>query len=495
MANDHRGRAHAVKPDLVLIRKEDQGSFPNCHRHVKEKTNLRRPTTKDRRQPTPKGPERVDAERLAEGVDIYAAHTGRVQLFIEVNGSPDDDFFTDPVGLEITNPSVFHPNCDSEDEDREESEQGDDEGKDDEEGYWYHDPSGWNRRYQNDWFEDDGEGKEEGGDAPRTHWFTQGPTLGIDDDRVTAFGQNASYAKELLTRQFRTCVFSLSVSGRFVRFLRWDCEGVTVSEAVDYKSNPDPLAAFLQAFTSTSDSERGWDTSAQPSCDPMDEVLFRSKVTEHVMHQLNMKEGHEDLAEKVSEHYQENTITKLFIASAEHEGEDAQILVSRPCFTSSSSTGRSTRGYWGVRVGETPEESEVVFVKDVWRSNVAGVKLEGDILRSLLEKGVRNIPPLVAHGDVKVDGEPRASYSLSLTKSVVGLVQVTDTDQLVRKRWVVGLTGRECRNLGIGSRVHYRLVTRRAGYPLRTFAGSRELLSGTYGAFQGEIPSVPIYIC
>lgn len=77
------------------------------------------------------------------------------------------------------------------------------------------------------------------------------------------------------------------------------------------------------------------------------------------------------------------------------------------------------------------------------------------------------------------------------SKSVVGLVQVTDTDQLVRKRWVVGLTGRECRNLGIGSRVH----TRKAGYPLRTFAGSRELLSGTYGAFQGEIPPVPVYIC
>lgn len=370
------------------------------------------------RQSTPKGSGRADAERLVEGADIHGAHLGRVQLFIEANDSPDDDFFTDPVELEITNPSLFHSDGDGEEGDSEgeggeASKEDDNESEGDEREYWGDGLHGWGRRHQ----DDDGGGGE-GRGTRRARWFIAVPTLGIDDDRVIAFGQIASYAEELLTRQFRTCVFSLSMSGRFVRFLRWDREGVTVSEAVDYKSNPSLLATFLWAFTSTLDSGRGWDITAQPSLDPNNEVLFNNKVTRHVMHQLNMKGDHKDLAKKVGEHHEKGVITKLFVPSAELEGESLQVLVSRPCFVSNSPTGRSTRGYWGVVVKKSPEESEVVFVKDTWRSNAEGVECEGDILRSLCEKGVRNIPPLVAHGDVKVNGEPHGNHSFSLSHQV-----------------------------------------------------------------------------
>ena len=156
-----------------------------------------------------------------------------------------------------------------------------------------------------------------------------------------------------MTSQFRTCVFSLSVPGRFVRFPRWDREGVTISEVVDYKSNPTPLAHFLRAFASTSHSGRGWNVSAQPPHNPEDELLFRNKVTEHVMFQLNMEKGDKDLANEVNKHHQEKVITKLLIPSAELEGENLQVLVCRPSFTSSSPIGRSTRGYWVWRSGKT----------------------------------------------------------------------------------------------------------------------------------------------
>jgi len=69
-------------------------------------------------------------------------------------------------------------------------------------------------------------------------------------------------------------------------------------------------------------------------------------------------------------------------------------------FTSKGATGRSTRGYWGV----DSASGEVVFVKDVWRTDVPDVRTEGAVMEELLKAGVRNIPELVCHGDVLHDG-------------------------------------------------------------------------------------------
>ena len=65
-------------------------------------------------------------------------------------------------------------------------------------------------------------------------------------------------------------------------------------------------------------------------------------------------------------------------------------------FTSKGATGRSTIGYWGVE----SNSGDVVFVKDVWLTDVSGVEAEGAILERLSEAGVRNVPVLVCHGDV-----------------------------------------------------------------------------------------------
>ena len=119
-----------------------------------------------------------------------------------------------------------------------------------------------------------------------------------------------------------------------------------------------PLTKFLWALASALDLGHSWDTSAQPSHDPKDEELFRDRVTNHVVYQLNMRRNNLGIADKVKEHYQEHVITKLFIPSVDH-GEEVQVLVSRPCFTSHSPTGRSTHGYWGVMVGGVRRDQEL----------------------------------------------------------------------------------------------------------------------------------------
>jgi len=63
----------------------------------------------------------------------------------------------------------------------------------------------------------------------------------------------------------------------------------------------------------------------------------------------------------------------------------------------------------GVNFRRTGQESQVVFVKDIWWSGVEGVELDGNILHNFNKKGVMNIPPLIAHRDAEVGSKPNAN--------------------------------------------------------------------------------------
>ena len=70
-------------------------------------------------------------------------------------------------------------------------------------------------------------------------------------DRISTLGQNAHYAYVVQTHQLRTRVFSLTISGRTVRIVRWDRSGVLVTETFDYKADPGLLVEFLWRFMRT----------------------------------------------------------------------------------------------------------------------------------------------------------------------------------------------------------------------------------------------------
>jgi hypothetical protein len=185
------------------------------------------------------------------------------------------------------------------------------------------------------------------------------------------------------------------VSGITARFLRWDRSGVLVTEAFNYKENPQTLVDFVWRFVNASPVQQGFDPTAKSLDSKKDLDAFLKAIKSHVQLQLNFgpETPEKKVEEEVNRHHCPNVLTRLHIGNY-------FIWVSRPLWVSHSIVGRCTVGYWGVRC----DTKEVVFVKDVWRTNVAEVELEGDILNQLGKKGVSHIPTVVSHGYVTAEG-------------------------------------------------------------------------------------------
>ena len=238
------------------------------------------------------------------------------------------------------------------------------------------------------------------GDIPHDYRFTvdtKEKYLEDDDPRVLTLGRNTRYAHVVQTRQFRTSIYSISVVGTTARLLRWDRSGVIVTESFNYKSEPEILVGFLWRFSKATKEQRGFDSSAIPATSEEERLQFVEAIKKHVEEQLPGL-GAEEVWEEVDRHSRPGAITRLTVGAG---AEARNILVSQPMFTSKGATGRSTAGFWGVEC----ESSEVVFVKDVWRTNIPEADTEGTILKELLEAGVRNIPAPVCYGDVVPNGE------------------------------------------------------------------------------------------
>lgn len=216
-----------------------------------------------------------------------------------------------------------------------------------------------------------------------------------DQDRISALGQNAHYAHVVQTLQFRTCVFSLTISGKTARILRWDRSGVLVTRSFDYKASPKTLIDFVWRFVNATPIQQGFDTTANSADSSDDSDAFREAIASHVQLQLALdpKIHAKELEEEVNRHLAPDVLTRLTIGGFD-------FWVSRPLWASHAIVGRCTVGYWGVRC----DTKDVVFVKDVWRTSLNEIDQEGDILSQLGEKGVGKIPTVVCHGDVIAEG-------------------------------------------------------------------------------------------
>ena len=262
----------------------------------------------------------------------YVAHMGLVYLFIEVKKRADQDIFTDPPD----NPSP-------------------------------------NYRFTVD------------------TWSEEEEQL----NRTLALGQMTHYAHVVQSRQFRTCIFSMTVSGSTVRIMRWDRSGLLVTRSFDYKAKPKILVDFIWRFINANKVQQGFDPTATAVNSEEDRDSFREAIKSHVELQLALGPTTPEnrLTAEVNRHCVPKVLTRLAIG-------DRNFWVCRPLWVSRAIVGRCTVAYWGVDC----DSKEVVFVKDAWRTKVEDVELEGDILERLRNKEVGHIPSLVCHGNVTVGG-------------------------------------------------------------------------------------------
>ncbi|KAH9889878.1 hypothetical protein C8Q73DRAFT_705762 [Cubamyces lactineus] len=291
-------------------------------------------------------------------------------------------------------------------------------------------------------------------------------------DRARAdrsLGQHIAYVTEILARQNRVFCFSISMAGAWARLCRWDRSGLVVSRAFDIHRHPDLLCEFLSRFACASSELRGHDTTVEIATTE-EETLFKNAITDHVRMQLKLQ--HDALDKAVKEHYESGHVMAMHVnavdtMNASRAGRVQRYLVSRPVTSPLYLTGRATRGYWAV----STETGQVVFLKDTWR---LPDDQEGSIVAGLFAAGVRNVPSVLAHGDVYPD-PLNPGDKLSPLKA-----QLTKTDRYDEEDWVCRVRGKE---VVVSTHVHYRLVLGRVGYTLKTFRGTDELLRSTYDAF------------
>ncbi|KDQ14419.1 hypothetical protein BOTBODRAFT_187790 [Botryobasidium botryosum FD-172 SS1] len=287
-------------------------------------------------------------------------------------------------------------------------------------------------------------------DAPADTTFLTFSTDDIYDgyDECQALSQNIRYASTILAEQHRWFLLSILVTGRMVRFMRWDRAGAVVSGAFDCVENPEPLCLFLWRYAHFDDIGRGYDPTVQWATQE-EEDLFTTAVRAYVG-------GHSDESEveaTVKTHYEEGRVAVIKIYDEAAEERYRRCIVSRPVAAPFTVFGRATRGYWAVDA----DTGKVGFLKDTWRLCKGPLITEGEVLRILQGAQVRNVPGLICHGDV--GGIPGVSD------------QRTRTNDYITCSWA-----RQSSHLRITPRVHYRMFSAPAGYPLSSFKDSRELL-------------------
>ncbi|KAI0366935.1 hypothetical protein BV20DRAFT_1025472 [Pilatotrama ljubarskyi] len=288
-----------------------------------------------------------------------------------------------------------------------------------------------------------------------------------ENDRV--LGLHLAFATEIFARQHRCFLFSISIVGTSARLFRWDRAGCVVSEAFDIGDHPEYLCEFLWRFAQTTDDARGHDPTVEPAM-PAEHALFRDTIREHVRSQLDV-EG-DQLALALTQHYLPEHVTAIYVypSNAPTLGDNAvRYIVSRPIVSPLSLAGRGTRGYWAVDA----RTRSVVFLKDTWRP-YSRSHVEGEILKHLVDLGVRNVPALVTHGGVPCERPDQ------VRRLDAPYLQATLTHRVRSEEWVC----RVCGDLPQVSLLqHYRVVMATVGYSLRTLRGTEELLHATYDVF------------
>ncbi|KAJ2990072.1 hypothetical protein NUW54_g8585 [Trametes sanguinea] len=231
---------------------------------------------------------------------------------------------------------------------------------------------------------------------------------------------------------------------------------------------------------------RGYDLTVEPASID-EEHIFSAAIEDHLLTQLDVSTEAVPAYKEI--HYKPGAVTRICLPPL--DGDDRslprKLLISRPITTPLSVIGNSTRAYWAVEDVGAPGSSKprVVLLKDTWRLVGPGAEVEGDVIRELNQRGVRNVPSVVYHWDVcdpvervpECEGKGKGKQKETVSEAV----QTTITRDLLNHPWVCG---RAALQKSIVARTHYRLVLDIAGLDLLTLSGTHELLHGAYDAYE-----------
>ncbi|KAI1783813.1 hypothetical protein LXA43DRAFT_1129476 [Ganoderma leucocontextum] len=375
---------------------------------------------------------------------------------------------------------------------------------------------------------------------PYDFHLLQGDTEIVADNRERVRRQMQSYADNFSLYQHRTAVFSLVVIHREFRVMRWDPSGVFVSERVDYVRDTRALVEVLLAFVVAGSEAQGYDPTATllpkdsydyqlmdrlveeshiripvlpwaegtrlpPTTVPvqtyatfspgaaMPPVDANSYLVDDAHRGTPPPEGEDDrsLAETtITTHrvlkggsfvfqyvldYFRRSLARGFLRYKLKIGDD-EFLVAAPLYYAGRFGG--TRGYVAFR----KQSGRFVLLKDSWRPHYrGGVKPEGEILRTLNEDEVRNVPTVLCHGVVEgqvtrvldywMHSEDRRAKE-ERKKSAAGVAQ--DEPRGV-KRARDDQEGEETPQ--IRHYVHHRTAFKEVCLPLTAFTSSCQLVS------------------
>ncbi|OCB91436.1 hypothetical protein A7U60_g1314 [Sanghuangporus baumii] len=345
--------------------------------------------------------------------------------------------------------------------------------------------------------------------AYENHRYQQQSDFDTGKEEERNLGRSVGCISIACSGQHRVFYFAMLIFGTRARFLRWDRAGGIATASFDYRQRPDLLCEFLWRFHHANPVQRGYDPTVIVAS-RAEEELFRTCVRRHVALQLSFSDtDSEELDEALALHYENGKVMKMQVYDQKRRSL-RYYLVSVPLTSPKSADGRSTRAYWAVEMTKSGE-GRVRFLKDVWRIDIGNVKEEGVIYGEMGEDRVVNICDLETFGDVigyefidenneetvnayqydRDDEAPNNSRDLSQSNSspvgdmgaVAGTVQCTRMNDYISQYWVCEcLRDRLC--LRVYRHTHCRVVLKQAGYPLRTFNGSRELFGGARDALE-----------
>ncbi|KAJ3505210.1 hypothetical protein NLJ89_g7536 [Agrocybe chaxingu] len=259
------------------------------------------------------------------------------------------------------------------------------------------------------------------------HYSLESTTIG----GTLCRGQIAGYAAQWCARQHWTHGFAVWIGGYWVRLIRFDRTGGTVSERFDIRTQGGFLLEFFWRLSQLTRAQRGYDTTVRLAT-PAEEALAK-----------------EQLARWKPE--KERPVVVMQVPDGDGFRE---VIAWGSMAEPESLTGRATRGYpvWD------RELKRVVFLKDAWRSGEDDVEKETIMLAKLNASKVQFVPKLICGDDLPG--------------------QVTETWTLAAEEWNLGAQAED-----LVPRVHIRFTEDFIGVDICNFTSSKQFLQVVFDAF------------